>query len=396
MKDPAMTDSAAAPAPTTSSVRRGPSWQLGWMIPAGISLLAGLNAGLQLMGLPAPLSTTRLPTVHGMLLIFGFVATLVALERATALGRWYGYLAPAILGVGGLLLLADPVPILVGKWVLTLGAAAFMLLYIPLWRRQYDAALLTQLLGAGLALAGALLWIGNDDFSRVVPWLVGFLVLTIGAERVELARITMGPKAGSRLLVHAWAITIALGIGLVYDAAGSILLGLTLVSLVSWLVIHDVARRTIRATGVTRYMAACILSGYVWLAVAAIALLFGTPSTQPVYDAVVHGVFLGYTFSMIMAHATTILPAVLKIALPYTPMFWVPAGLLQVALIARIWIGDALGLTWAWHVGGYLGVSALLLLLLTAVTTAVVTAIRSDAPRGAARLTTPIPSQEHA
>lgn len=341
------------------------------MLPAGLALLAGLDAGLLLLGVPAPVTADRLPDVHGMLLVLGFVGTLISLERATALARPLGYLAPALLGIGGILLITPAVPLIIAKTVLAAGAASFLLLYIPLWRRQYDHALLTQLLAAGLALAGALIWVGQDELTRVIPWLIGFLVLTIAAERVELARITMGPHAGIRLLVHAWAVTAALVVGLVFPDLGAILLGLVLLSLTVWLVAHDVARRTIRTTGVTRYMAACILAGYVWLTVAGLVLLLGMPAAQPAYDAVIHAVFLGYTFSMIMAHATTILPAVLRIPLPYRPAFWAPIALLQLALVVRVWFGDGLGMPVAWRIGGVLGVLALLLFLLTALYSAV-------------------------
>lgn len=358
------------PARATGARGARGGWRMLWMLPAALALLAGLDAGLLLLGLWAPVTTHRLPEVHGMLLVLGFVGTLVSLERATALARWYGFLSPALLGIGAVLLVVDLVPLLIGKLVLAAGAASFVLLYIPLWQRQYDHALLTQLLGAGLATAGAVLWIGQDTMARVIPWLIGFLVLTIAAERVELARITMGPRAGIRLLFHAWAVTGALVVGLVLPDAGAILLGIVLLSLVFWLIVHDVARRTIRASGVTRYMAACILAGYVWLAVAALVLLLGEPIEQPAYDAVIHAVFLGYTFSMIMAHATTILPAVLHIPLPYRPAFWLPVALLQLALIVRVWIGDGLGVPVAWQIGGVLGVVALLLFFLTAVTSA--------------------------
>ena len=354
----------------TGARRRRPSGRLVWMLPAGLALLAGLDAALLLIGVPAPITTARLPEVHGMLLVLGFVATLVALERATALGRWYGYLVPALLGAGGIALIADPLPLVIAKILLVAGTAAFTLLYIPLWRRQYDAPLLVQLLAAGLACGGAILWLGGTTVDRVLPWLIVFVVLTIAAERVELARITMGSGAGIRLLVHAWAITGALVIGIALPDIGAIALGVVLLSLVVWLVTHDVARHTIRATGVTRYMAAAILCGYVWLAVAAIALLFGHP-TDAAYDAVVHAVFLGYTMSMIMAHATTILPAVLRIELPYRPAFWVPVVLLQLSLVIRLWLGDGLGRGPAWQIGGALGVAALVLFFATAITSAI-------------------------
>lgn len=351
-----------------------------WMVPAGLALLAGLDAGLVLLGLPAPVTTARLPETHGMLLTLGFVGTLISLERATAYARPLGFVAPALLGAGGVLMVVAPVPLIAAKIVLAAGAAAFVLLCIPLWQRQYDAALLTQLLAAGLALCGAVIWIGQSEMTRVIPWLIGFLVLTIAAERVELARITMGAHAGIRLLVHAWAVTAALAVGLVLPDFGAILLGVVLLSLTGWLVVHDIARRTINAAGVTRYMAACILAGYVWLAVAALVLLLGYPTAQPAYDAVIHAVFLGYTFSMIMAHATTILPAVLRIALPYRPAFWAPIAVLQVALIVRVWIGDGLGIPAAWQIGGVLGVAAIVLFLLTAVTSALLGVPKRGAP----------------
>lgn len=382
-----------------------PSRRLVWMLPAGLSLLAGLDAALLLIGVRAPVTTARLPEVHGMLLVLGFVATLISLERASALGRWYGFVAPALLGVGGVALIADPVPLTVAKALLAAGMAAFTLLYLPLWRRQYDPLVLTQLLAAALGMVGAIIWLGQPTMDRPLPWLIAFVVLTIAAERVELARITMGATAGQRMLVHAWAVSLALLLGIALPEIGAIALGLVICALAVWLIQHDIARRTVRTTGVTRYMAACILAGYVWLVVAGVALTFGSPTAQPVYDAVTHAIFLGYTMSMIMAHATTILPAVLGIKLPYRPAFWVPAAILQLSLLVRLWLGDALGIPVAWTVGGTLAVVALLLFLVTAVVTAVQanatphspTPAPTPTPRSAAPAPTPAadPSQGH-
>lgn len=362
--------------------RRAPSWRLGWMLPAGLALLMGLDAALLLLGLPAPVNTDRLPVVHGMLLVLGFVGTLIALERATALARWYGFLAPALLGAGAIALVADPVPLVVGKALLVAGTAAFTLVYLPLWRRQYDEAVLTELLAAGLACGGALRWAGGADFIEVLPWLIGFVVLTIAAERVELARITLGAGAGLRVLLHAASIVAALLVGVLAPSVGAMLLGAALLMLVAWLLRHDVARRTIRARGATRFMAAAILCGYVWLAIAAVVLLLGGAPQGGAYDAVAHAVFLGYTISMIMAHATTILPAVLRIDLPYRSAFWVPLGLLQLSLVVRLGLGDALGWGPAWQLGGVLGVLALLVFVATALTSAILGPTRTP-PRPA-------------
>ena len=78
------------------------------------------------------------------------------------------------------------------------------------------------------------------------------------------------------------------------------------------------------------------------------------------YDAVLHAVFLGFTLSMIMAHAPVILPAVLRRPLPYRPVLAAPAVLLHASLAVRLWPGDALGSHAAWLVGGVLNIVAVL------------------------------------
>ena len=149
---------------------------------------------------------------------------------------------------------------------------------------------------------------------------------------------------------------------LLWPGAGYPLLGLALLALVGWLAGHDVARRTVRSTGLARFVAGCLLAGYGWLAVAgACWLLGGAVPTDRAYDAVVHAVFLGFTLSMIMAHAPVILPAVLRRPLPYHPAMIAPAALLHGSLALRLWAGDARGVHLAWQVGGVLNIAAVLL-----------------------------------
>lgn len=352
-----------------------PSPRLALMIPAAIALLAGLNAALLLLGIPAPFSIARLAPNHGSLLVLGFVGTLIALERATALKRWYGYFAPALMGLGSLVVLADPLPEWVGQSIVAAGAAVFTCTYVPLWRRRYDGQILVQLLGAACAFAASLMWIGDVSFDRLVPWLTAFVVLTIAAERVELASIILGAGATTRLLWHAAAIALSLIVGVPLPHVGAVLLGLSYLALALWLVRHDVARRTIRSTGPTGFMAACMLAGYAWLIVAGAVLLFGFPTLQRAYDAFTHAIFLGFTFSMIMAHASTILPAVLHIKLPYRSVFWIPAALLHLGLIIRVWVGDAFNVIPAWRWGGAISVLALLLFFACAIGSAIIEAL---------------------
>jgi hypothetical protein len=139
---------------------------------AGLSMLAGLDAALLLVGVPAPVSAQRLPDVHGMLMVLGFVGTLVCLERAVALGRAAGYAGPALLGAGSLLLLA-PIPFGVGRTGLLLGMVAMCGVYVPLWRRQRDDAVLVQALGAVLGAGAAAMWLGGVGVPALLQWLEG-------------------------------------------------------------------------------------------------------------------------------------------------------------------------------------------------------------------------------
>ena len=335
--------------------------RLAFLIPAGVALLAGLDAGLLLLGLPAPITTDRLPNAHGMVMVLGFVGAVIALERAVALRHFAGFASPALLGAGGLLVISAA-PLRLGQVALSAGAAALMLIYIPLWRRQRDDSVLVQAFGAVLATGGALLWLGGMPVAALLPWLVGFIVLTIAGERLELARVALlASVAVTQLLSLAAMITLGTVLTLLWPLVGYPVLGLSLLALVGWLMVHDVARRTIRARGLARFMAGCLLAGYVWLAVAgAIWALAGAVTDGPAYDAVIHAVFLGFTMSMIMAHAPVILPAVLRCRLPYHPVMIAPPVLLHVSLFLRLAVGDAYGLDLARQVGGVLNVVALL------------------------------------
>lgn len=356
LTSPATSVRQASRVPTSprSLLRVGP------MVLAALCLLSGLDAALMLLGVPAPVRADRLPDVHGMLLVFGFVGTLVSVERAVALRAGWAFVAPALLGCGGLLLVS-PAPLAVGQWTLLAGALAMVAVYVPLWRRQQDEAVLVQAFGAVLGVAALLLWRSGVPVAHLLPWPAAFVVLTIAGERLELARLAMGPTAGGRLVQLTAAFTGGVVASLLWPTPGHVLLGVALLALVGWLARHDVARLTLRSGGVTRFMAAAMLAGYAWLAVAGGTWAVAGPADDgPAYDAVIHAVFLGFTLSMIMAHAPVIFPAVIRRPLPYHPVMFVPLGLLHASLLLRLWLGDARGLDAALKTGGVLNVVALL------------------------------------
>jgi hypothetical protein len=339
------------------------SWLL---LPAGAALLAGLDGGLLRLGVPAPVTADRLMDVHGPLLVLGFLGTLIALERAVALRQGWAYAAPGLLGAGAVALVA-PVPQAVGQALLVDGCVALVAVYLALWRRRPDDVILVELLGAVAATCAAVFWL-RLDVAGLLPWLVTFVVLTIAAERVELARLHLPPTAGRMLVAGSVALVTAAAFSVLVPGPGTRLLGAVLLLGVAWLARHDVARRLVRTRGLPRFSAAAMLGGYAWLAVAALGwLALGRPTGTRGYDLVVHATFLGFAMSMVLGHAAVILPAVIRRPLPYRAVFWVPLGLLHGALVTRVLAGDVLGLSTARVIGSVGTVVALVALPVTVI-----------------------------
>src|SRR5512133_3223249 len=99
---------------TSPTVRPNVTDRLAFLLLGGIGLLAGLNGALLPIGVWAPITSSRLPEVHGPLMVFGFVGTVVVLERAVAVRRAWAYFAPGLLGSGGIALIS-PLPVVVGQ-----------------------------------------------------------------------------------------------------------------------------------------------------------------------------------------------------------------------------------------------------------------------------------------
>jgi hypothetical protein len=337
--------------------------------PAGALLLLGLYAGLLLIGVPLPAFADRLAELHAPLLVFGFVGTLISLERAVALRALWAYLAPVLLAVGSLLTLS-PAPVTAGKTLVLLGLLVHLGQYLAIWRRQPMTATAVQAVGVVAGLAAALVWCAGVPASPLVPLLAAFLVLTIAGERLELARVASpGIRAERMLFGLAVALATAALTSLTAPAAAVPIAGVVLLLLVAWLVRYDVARVTVRHAGLPRFVAVCLLTGYGWLTVAGAGWLLGGSRTEgAVYDATTHAIFLGFVITMIMAHAPLILPAVLQVPIPYHPIMYAPVALLQAGLLVRVVVGDAWGVVPALQLGGALSVAAILLFAATAVT----------------------------
>ncbi len=349
----------------------------------GIGLLGGLTGALVLLGIALPTSMGRLGAGHGLLMTLGFLGTLIALERAVALGAGWGYLAPLAAGAGGLSVVAG-LPGSVTAVLFALAGVGYVGLYVAFERIERSLHTTVQAVGAVAWLVAALLLVGGSPVARVVPWLAAFLVLTIAGERLELSRLGRPSRSARWTFVVAATIFVG-GVALsTADATtGGRLAGVGLVAIAAWLARHDIARRTVRGTGVTRFVAVALLSGYAWLAVAGLGwLAFGGDVVGPRRDAILHALFLGFVMSMVFGHAPIILPAVLRTPLPYHARFYLHLALLHAGLVLRIVVGDVAGERGAWQLGGILNVVALLLFVASSAASAAAAAMERRAGAG--------------
>ncbi len=344
----------------------GSPWRVPLLLLAFASLFLGVGAGLARLGWSLPAG--GLAELHGPLMASGFFGTVISLERAVALRQGWAYLAPLL---SGLAVLAAVVvgPDTVAPALAAAGSAVMLAASAVVYRRQRELFTLTLALGAASWTVGNLLWLGGQPVYAVAPWWIAFLVLTIAGERLELSRLLPPSPIAKR--VFAVLIAVLLGgvaVSLLARPEGTIALGFALMGFAFWLMRQDVARRTVKTSGLTRFIAICLLSGYVWLAVSGASILLsgGLGLGGPLYDAALHAVLLGFVFSMVFGHAPIILPAVLRIAVPYSPYFYAPLALLHASLIIRL-AGDWMDLPpWrAW--GGALNGLALLAFVLATV-----------------------------
>jgi hypothetical protein len=317
-------------------------WQRVPLLALGfLALFAGTAAGLARLGWHLPDAATALAALHGPLMICGFFGSVIALERAVAIGRLWAYAGPLAAGLGTLALLGGLQR--AAPWFHVVGALVLLAASVDVLRRQRALFTFTLVLGAFAWLAGSTRWALGFAVHDVVPWWIAFLVLTISGERLELSRFLPPSPWAVRVFAGLLALCVAgLAAGTHGMAWGGVLFAAALLGLAAWLVRQDIARRTVHAKGLTRFVAIALLSGYLWLAVGAGVAIpaGGFTAGTPGYDAALHAVLIGFVFSMVFGHAPIIFPAVLHVAVPYHGTFYLPLALLHVSLLVRL-AGDA-------------------------------------------------------
>ena len=346
----------------------GVPFRLPLLILGFVSLASGILAGLARLGWGVPLPSAQLVLLHGPLMVCGFLGTVIGLERAVALGRRWAYAGPLLTGLGGIAILAG-FPVALGASAMALGSAVLLIGTTLITLRQRELFMVTMALGAASWLAGNLLWLAGAGVPAVVALWVNFLVLTIAGERLELSRF-LPPSPGAKRIFKVILAAIVAGGFLNVTGSGIVIYGIGLLGLALWLLRQDIARRTVREQGLTRFIAVCLLSGYAWLAAGSLVLLAAGSLTGAAYDAVLHAILIGFVFSMVFGHAPIIFPAVVRVRMPYHWTFYLPLFVLHASLLMRF-AGSGLMLPELLSLGGLLNAAALVLFILSTVSSVI-------------------------
>ncbi len=308
--------------------------RLGYLLLAGGALLAGLVGALLRAGVAVPVghAAEALLRLHPVLMLLGFLGTLIGLERSVALPARVAYGVPALLWAGMFWPLAGVAgALLYGGLVAYHGHRMSPGLHV--WMMALGGVFLAGAYAAPLA--------GGGPDLKLFGML--FLMFTIFGERLELGRIIHHQR-----MLRFSAVALAVGLmGTAWCGSSGLSVGALLLAL--WLLYFDTARRIIRWGGLSRYIAVNLLTGYLWLA------LYGLSPWLPMpQDMQIHSFFLGFVFMMIFAHAPIIFPALMGFRLGFHRSFYLPMILMNVSLLLR-WGG------WL-AVGGSLSVVAVLAL----------------------------------
>lgn len=269
---------------------------------------------------------------HGLLMVAGFLGTLINLERAMVMQAKTWMLVPVFNGLSIAVVLlgfsqtGSVLLILAG-----LGLMAMMYLQTvrhPLMHQYVMAA------GAAFYLIGIVAWVQKGLIAAAVPWWIGFVFFTIIGERLELSKFLPTPTWAKKALLAILGVFF-LGMLLPFHGHGRWLMGFAAVAVSYWLLHFDMAKIAAKKEKQFRYIGIGLRVGYVWLTLHGLALCF-LDNHGFFYDLHLHTFFLGFAFSMIWAHAPIILPMVLHLKLSlYHSVLWIGWVVFQLSLLGR-------------------------------------------------------------
>lgn len=298
---------------------------------AFLNLVMGVFAGFGRLGMAFPVP--EVVVHHGAVMVGGFLGTLISLEKVIPLKKKSFLIVPLLSG-------ASIVTFSLGQFqagvVLLIcasaGFAVALFIYLYNHRENYQYVMFG---GALCWLTGNITLLFQRFYPAAFPWWMGFLLLTIVSERLELSRFLPVSSTAKKFLFGFLCLFVA-GLIIPFHGPGTYLSAAALILISLWLMRYDIIRVNMRKKGLTRFTGYALSCGYVALLMDGIFLIT-FPNVVYAYDAVVHTFFLGFVFAMIFAHGPIILPGVLGItAKPYHPFLYVPLVVLMSSVLIRV------------------------------------------------------------
>ncbi|HEU5145946.1 MAG TPA: hypothetical protein VFT90_04490 [Chryseosolibacter sp.] len=306
-------------------------FRLPFLLLAALSLIVGLWSGLQRIGWD--LNILQASMHHGAIMVGGFLGTLISLEKILPL-KHKGLFAIPAMSAAGMVFFLLGYPIVAWSCLL-LASMGLSVAFLHYFLREKSLVYLLMLGGGISWLIGNIVLITDRFYPLALPWWLGFALLVITSERVELTKFLPVTRTMKHLLVVLLALYIV-GPALSFHGTGSFVSGGALVGVSAWLMRFDLIGISIHREGLTRFVAIALLCGYISMLLTGILIL--SLDSQPMaYDGVVHVFFIGFVFSMIFAHGPIILPGVLGIsAKPYHQFLYVWLATLHASWLMRI------------------------------------------------------------
>lgn len=262
---------------------------------------------------------------HGAVMMVGFVASIIALERAVTMNEPLLKAAAVAFPLSGLLIAFGIQNI--AYFVATFGGLCFLT-----WSIKYFLSVKERFSGLFFLFAGFFLMMGVlfyvFRFSvtfYVLSW-VTFVVCFICGERMDMLRVR---NVGKQYFYSA-AISLPVALAGVLTTAMELValfFALLLVSVVP----HDLGVKMYKKQGFSRFLSVGLISAYSWLALSVLVWV-----VNPVWDSMLHVVFLGFVGNMIFTHAPVVFPVVLKSKHFYSKLLYVPFLILQASIIVRL------------------------------------------------------------
>ncbi len=289
------------------------------------SMVVGLIVGLSRASFWNVLQ--NIAQYHFLIMSGSFFGTLITLERIVTIKQKWAHLLPLLNGSSIVFFLLGNVAF--ALFMLFIGSLVMLVMYIVFWRQHKDLIHSLFIL-SGVCYAMAVLeYAFNTNLFLSVRFFELFFLITIVAERLELARFINVPEYFKRGLLLSLLLLVIISFFQRWNEFYGIIISLTTLGLIQ----YDIAKKNIKAREPHRFRGWALMVGYYWLLIHGISFLIPHILT---YDIQIHTFFLGFVMNMVFAHVTIILPAVLKVQYDVnTKVYYMIWFVFQMILIYR-------------------------------------------------------------